>query len=127
MKVVKCSFVLATTALLSAATTMVLADEVSGECRGVAAGVVASMRASGELVSQELVDVAVLAARRACAAAREGLEPTPSGTIESATSAPSTVAKNETEVAAEPTIWELLTRDRELKPGNERLRRLKQQ
>lgn len=39
------------------------------ECRGVAAGVVAALRASGEVVGEDAVEAAILGARRGCEAA----------------------------------------------------------
>jgi hypothetical protein len=112
------------------------AESVSAECRGIAAGVVASMRSAGELSGDEETSAAVLAARRACDAAL--------GDLQRGASAPASAAGKQSEAVAqgdqasadasqektaedEPSVWDLLTRDRELKPGNERLRRLKQQ
>ena len=60
-------------AMLLVASTPAAAEEVSAECRGVAAGVVAAMRASGELSGDAAVASAIVAARRACAAARVGV------------------------------------------------------
>ena len=97
------------------------AEEVSPECRGVAAGIVAAMRAADEISAEREVDVAVVAARRACSAARQDLGPTDTAAT-TATDAPAVDAAKK-----EPSVWDLLTRDRELKPGNERLRRLKTQ
>ncbi|MGR8920408.1 MAG: hypothetical protein ACU85V_12380 [Gammaproteobacteria bacterium] len=102
------------------------AAEVSAECRGVAAGVVAAMRASGELTGDDQVQAAVVAARRACSAALESL-----GAGGAAASAPAPATQEATAQAAGEkekfSLWDLLTADQERKPGNERLRRLKQQ
>jgi hypothetical protein len=120
----------------AATTTAATAEEVSPECRGVAAGTVASMRAAGELPTQEAVEAAVLAARRACAASTQELGGGAAGTGDgagaanagagaaAAATAPATQAAKADD---EPSIWDLLTRDRDRKPGNERLRRLKTQ
>jgi hypothetical protein len=94
-------------------------ERVSPECRGVAAGVVAAMRAAEELNGAESTNTAITAARRACMAAREDL------------GGPSTAgAEPEAEQATEskkPSVWELLSSDQPTKPGNERLKRLRQQ
>jgi len=123
--------VLVTAILGSAFSASAAAEAVSAECRGVAAGVVASMRAAGELASEESVAIAVQAARRGCAGAYDGfgaaaiVEPGAKATESGVESKPAVVA--EQEAAKEPTVWELLTRDKELKEGNKRLRRLKTQ
>ncbi len=114
--------------LLSGAAAVLLpvlvqAEEVGAECRGVAAGVVAAMRASGELQGEGAVEAAVIAARRACSAAREGLGPASTVAAADAGKAESDAEEDDDDLS----LWDLLTRDRELKPGNERLRRLKQQ
>ena len=98
--------------------------DVSRECRGVAAGVVAGMRAQGELVGQDAVSAAVVAARRACAAALEGFEPSELSTAASNKQAEASAADTGEE-EEEPGVWDLLTRDKELTKGNERLRRLR--
>lgn len=117
--------------LLAMQADHALAEAVSAECRGVAAGVVATMRAAGELPSQDMAGVAITAARRACAAARDNLaaQPVDSVVTTAATETPAAddAATTDEASAEEPTIWELLSRDRDLKPGNKRLRRLKQQ
>ncbi len=95
-------------------------EHVSPECRGVAAGVVAAMRAAEELAGPEMTTAAITAARRACMAAREDLGAA-SSTAE---------ATNEAEPVAESekqSVWDLLTGDQNSKPGNERLKRLRQQ
>ncbi|MEQ8663746.1 MAG: hypothetical protein RLW62_23250, partial [Gammaproteobacteria bacterium] len=84
--------------MLLADSNAVGAEDVSAECRGVAAGVVAAMRAAGELSGDDAVSTAVLAARRACAAAREGLGPVSGGADDAnATAAPQAVAAEEEE------------------------------
>ena len=116
-------------AAMSANSTAADQVQISAECRGAAAGVVAAMKASGELTGNEASSAAIVAARRACQAALDDLGgPGTARTIEPGTSIKAeekTVAAKEK--AEEPSIWDLLTRDRELKPGNERLRRLKTQ
>ena len=108
---------------LAASALPATAEDVSAECRGVAAGVVAAMRAADELSTDGEVAVAVVAARRACSAALTDL----GQGMTSGTSAPAVAAAAEEPEKDEPSVWDLLTRDRELKPGNERLRRLKTQ
>lgn len=90
------------------------------ECRGVAAGVVAGMRASGEVNTQEASEIAILAARRACTAAREELGAPTSTTSNEATESPGEDGKKFT-------MWDLLSSDQESKPGSKRLKRLRQQ
>lgn len=95
----------------------------SAECRGVAAGVVAAMRASGEIESQSVAAVAVTAARRACDAARgEEL----SAAVQAPEAAAAAAAPAATSDNDEPSLWDLLTQEKDRKPGNDRLRRLKQ-
>ncbi|MEQ8493375.1 MAG: hypothetical protein RLW61_22970 [Gammaproteobacteria bacterium] len=114
--------------VLLAASTAVDAEQVSAECRGVAAGVVAAMRAAGELSGDDAVSTAVLAARRACAAAREGLGPaTALADGDPAVAQQEASDEEEEEKSAGKQLWDLFTGDRDLKPGNERLRRLKTQ
>lgn len=96
-------------------------EHVSPECRGVAAGVVATMRAAEELNGAESTNIAITAARRACMAARDDL---------GAASNVTTDANADAEPVAEaekPSVWDLLTSDQKSKPGNERLKRLRQQ
>jgi len=96
------------------------AEQVSPECRGVAAGVVAAMRAAAELNGPEMTTAAITAARRACMAAREDLGAA-SDTADVTTDAePATETKKQS-------VWDLLTSDQNSKPGNERLKRLRQQ
>jgi hypothetical protein len=97
----------------------VFAEDVSPECRGVAAGVVAAMRASAELSTEGEKSVAIMAARRACAAARENLGATPVSTTSVADEKPVKQEKMK--------LWDLLSSDQDSKPGNERLKRLRQQ
>ena len=97
------------------------AEDVGPECRGVAAGVVAAMRASGEINGTDASEAAIVAARRACAAALGEL---------GATAASAGSGEVSTQAAADEeddtSIWDLLSQDQEKKPGNERLRRLRQ-
>ena len=110
------------------------AEDISPECRGVAAGVVAAMKSSGEINSNEAAEAAIISARRACAAALGGgLEPAPS-------TASKAKAVDNNQVAAEPaassqpnsdekgsSVWDFFTQDRKTKDGHDRLRRLKTQ
>lgn len=103
--------------------TAAQAAETGPECRGVAAGVVAGMRASGEVNTQAASEIAILAARRACTAAREDLGIQSSATNASAEAA----AKTDTNGDGKFSMWELLSSDQESKPGSKRLKRLRQQ
>ncbi|MCB1748949.1 MAG: hypothetical protein H6977_08280 [Gammaproteobacteria bacterium] len=105
------------------------AQDVGPECRGVAAGTVAAMRAAGELPTQETVDAAVVAARRACAAALQdlGRGAAVAGNTDASAAAAEPAKQAAKDDDEDPSIWDLLTRDKDLKPGNERLRRLKTQ
>ena len=96
-------------------------EAVSAECRGVAAGVVAAMRAAGEISGTDASNVAVLAARRACTAAREEL-----GVPQPQTSDAEAPSGNMVDVD-KLSVWDILTNNREEKPGNKRLKRLRQQ
>lgn len=96
------------------------AAETGPECRGVAAGVVAGMRAAGEVSTQEASEIAVMAARRACIAAREELgAPTTASSAEA--------VESTSEDGKKFTMWDLLSSDQESKPGSKRLKRLRQQ
>lgn len=95
-------------------------ERVSPECRGVAAGVVAAMRAAEELSSPEMTSAAITAARRACMAAREDLGAASNSAGVAAEAEPATETKKQS-------VWDLLTSDQSSKPGNERLKRLRQQ
>lgn len=109
----------------------VAADDLSAECRGVAAAVAATMRAADEIIGDDQSRVAVIAARRACTAAREGLTATnvPIGDEKTNKIAATSVETPEVPEAAEEekNIWDFLNRKANRKPGNERLRRLKTQ
>lgn len=95
------------------------AQEASPECRGVAAGIVAAMRSTGELSTNAETEIAVVAARRACMAARDDLGTTPSAT--------DTVVNDKTEAQEKVKLWDLLSSDQDSKPGSKRLKRLRQQ
>ena len=101
------------------------AQEIGPECRGVAAGVVAAMKSSGEITGSEAASAAIVAARRACAAAMEGgfsgTTTSPSSTNESTNTAS---RKDDSDGKS---MWDFLTRDRSDKGGHDRLRRLKTQ
>ena len=101
------------------------AQEIDPECRGVAAGVVAAMKSSGEITGSEAASAAIVAARRACAAALEGgfsgTTTNPASTNESTNTAS---RKDDSDGKS---MWDFLTRDRSDKGGHDRLRRLKTQ
>lgn len=94
-------------------------ERVSAECRGVAAGVVAAMRAAEELSGTDATTAAVTAARRACMAAREDL-----GAASTTEAEPDAAEATESKKTS---LWDLLSSDQPTKPGNERLKRLRQQ
>lgn len=102
------------------------AQNVGPECRGVAAGVVAAMRAAGEISDAHASEVAVTAARRACAAALEGDlgVGTTTNTTDQATDQ---VTSSKSEAEESSSVWDLISGSKTNKPGNERLRRLKTQ
>ena len=102
---------------VSFSTQLALAEDVGPECRGVAAGVVAAMRSSGEITSADVSEAAIVAARRACAAALGELGGTTGGEVSTQAAAGKEDDKS---------MWDFLSQDQEKKPGNERLRRLRQ-
>ena len=108
--------------VLAAATN---AQEVSPECRGVAAGVVAAMKSSGEITDAKAAEAAVIAARRACSAARETEFGAAPATASTATAQTAKQASQQDE--DDTSVWDFLTRDRSTKDGHDRLRRLKTQ
>lgn len=131
-----------------------IAQGVGSECRGVAAGIVSSMQASGEIAGAVAADAAFIAAERACLATLQGRlgagvpAQVPAVVANPAQPAsgytPAAVAANAPQTGAEYTpvavrqaeadaeeddedesVWDLLTKDRNTKPGHERLRRLR--
>lgn len=108
------------------ATTVVAEETLDRECRGVAAGVVATMRAAGELPTQQTIDAAVAAARRACSAARSGLD-SPDSVGNSTAKKPAVVAVGDTKDEEKSSFWDFLPSNDDRKAGNDRLRRLKTQ
>ncbi len=110
-------------ALLCLLTTTAIAQEVSPECRGVAAGVVAAMKSSGEITDAKAAEAAVIAARRACSAARE----TEFGATPAASAATAQTSKQSSKSEDDTSVWDFLTGDRKTKDGHDRLRRLKTQ
>ena len=112
--------------VLSVAGMSSTAQEVGPECRGVAAGVVAAMKSSGEISSSEAASAAIVAARRACAVALEGgLEGRADSSVDGANK-PQTTASKKTD-DEDDSFWDFLSRDRNTKDGHDRLRRLRQQ
>ncbi|MGR8950478.1 MAG: hypothetical protein ACU84Q_20740 [Gammaproteobacteria bacterium] len=117
--------------LLSVLALTSSAQEISPECRGVAAGVVAAMKSSGEITDASAAEAAVIAARRACDAAissdfsaGQTAARSPAATTSSDNAA---VAKQSKEDEDDTSMWDFLTRDRSTKDGHDRLRRLKTQ
>ena len=111
--------------MLCLMVTAANAQEVSPECRGVAAGVVAAMKSSGEISDAKAAEAAVIAARRACSAARE-TEFGAAATTASTETAQSTKQASQQE-EDDTSVWDFLTRDRSTKDGHDRMRRLKTQ
>ena len=110
-------------ALLCLLTATANAQEVSPECRGVAAGVVAAMKSSGEITDANAAQAAVIAARRACSAARE----TEFGGVPATGATTAQASKQSDENEDDTSVWDFLTGDRKTKDGHDRLRRLKTQ
>ena len=111
---------------LFAAATNGVAQDVGPECRGVAAGVVAAMKSSGEISGNEAAQTAIIAARRACSAALEGELGTGAGNTASSTSKQQTTASKQNE-DDDYSMCDFLTRDRANKAVHDRVRRLKTQ
>lgn len=113
-------------AIVAAAGNSAMAQEVGPECRGVAAGVVASMKSSGEISNQEAASAAIVAARRACAVALGGeLEGSAGGANNGGNKQQATASKKSADDST--SVWDFLTRDKSDKGGHDRLRRLKTQ
>ena len=113
-------------AIFAATGSNTMAQEVGPECRGVAAGVVAAMKSSGEISSAEAASASIVAARRACAAALEGeLEGTAGSSNNSDNKQQTTASKKSADDSS--SVWDFLTRDKSDKGGHDRLRRLKTQ
>ncbi len=105
---------------ISLLSPVLVSADAAGECRGIAIGIVSSMKAKDEVKGEEASQAALLAARRACIAVLENYtdeELTDIGNEESST------AKKEEE--KKMSTWDLLTQDQEEKPGNKRLKRLR--
>ena len=114
-------------AALISTTFNVIAEEVGPECRGVAAGIVAAMKSSGEISSAEAAQVAIIAARRACTAALEGDLGKSDGSAVHGGPQEQSAASSKSSADDESSMWDFLTRDRSTKDGHDRLRRLKTQ
>ncbi len=104
--------------LLLPLVTPAQAAEVSAECRGLAAGVVSEMKSDNEITDREMMLVAIKAARRACAAATDGL-------VVEAVAGNSAPAEEAAEDEDKMSVWDFLTQNQEKKAGNKRLDRLK--
>ncbi len=115
-------------ASLTPAANLSADETAAAECRGIAAAVVAGMRAAGEVEGQAPSQAAILAARRACAAARDELTiPERASKDDSAATQQQTVAASESNDDEKKSIWDFLPSNDDRKPGNDRLRRLKAQ
>lgn len=105
---------------LSLLTPSMVNADAAAECRGIAVGVVSSMKAKDEVIGKEAAQSALLAARRACIAVLENYtdeELTDISNEEGST------AKNQDD--KKMSTWDLLTQDQEEKAGNKRLKRLR--
>jgi hypothetical protein len=108
------------------APTLLLSD-VHRECRGVAAGVVSSMRANNEIQDEEMLKAATLAARRACVAALEGFTSEDFEVSETGHSTPSEQSNNEKDVNNNKmSVWEFISQDQGSTEGHERLKKRRQ-
>ena len=112
-----------TTALgLSLLTPGLVLADVNRECRGVAAGVVSSMRANNEIQDEAMMKAAILAARRACVAALEGFSAEELSVSENEESSDDEDKKSMDEMS----VWEFLSQEQERNPGHERLKKRRQ-
>lgn len=117
--------VLLTSLGLSLLTPALVFSDVNRECRGVAAGVISSMRANNELASDELINAATLAARRACVAALEGFTSEDLVVSEVEESTGSNQESKE-EDPSKMSVWEFISQEQENNPGHERLKKRRQ-
>lgn len=114
-------------AALQAIHSQVYAD-TSSECRGVAAGVVAALRASGEIEGEASVASAILAAQRSCEAVLMNL-----GSADTGGSDKVSLQKTDAETEGTGSFWGLFGSspgadadvDDGPNPGIDRLKRLR--
>lgn len=100
--------------------TLALSD-VNRECRGVAAGVVSSMRANDEIDSEEMMKASLLAARRACVAALEGFSIEDVAASQAEDSAGD--LSDDDKYMKKMSVFEFLTQDQEKNAGHDRIKR----
>jgi hypothetical protein len=98
--------------------TLVLSD-VNRECRGVAAGVVSSMRASNEIDSEAMMKTALTAARRSCVAALEGFSSDDFSESEES----GDNLSNDDKYMKKMSVFEFLTQEQEKNAGHDRIKR----
>lgn len=115
---------------VSLSTPMLVLSDVNRECRGVAAGVVSSMRANNEIDSDEMMKTAALAARRACVAALEGfsineLDISESEKVMESEESSSNHSDQNKEMS-KMSVWEFLSQDQEGNAGHDRLKKRRQ-
>lgn len=115
------------TALVLASSSMGLAADTASECRGVAAGVVAALRASGDIQGDEQVAAAILAAQRSCEAVLMNV-----GTDSGDATQPRTLQKTGGDANEDGSFWDFFGSDDDEdedpdgpNPGIERLKRLR--
>lgn len=104
--------------------TLVLSD-VERECRGVAAGVVSSMRANNEIQNEEMLKAATLAARYACVAALEGFS-SEDFEVGEAEQNESSVQNTSEKNVDKMSVREFIFQDQEGNAGHERLKKRRQ-
>jgi hypothetical protein len=100
--------------------TLVLSD-VNRECRGVAAGVVSSMRANNEIEGDDMVKASILAASRACVAALEGFSSEELGISDSSDN-----LDDDDKYMKKMSVFEFLSQDQGGSAGHDRLKNRRQ-
>lgn len=102
-------------------TPALVLGDVNRECRGVAAGVVSSMRTNNEIEGEAMTDAVILAARRGCVAALEGFT---SDELAASQSEESTEKLSDDEkYMKKMSVWEFLSQDQGKSAGHERLKK----
>lgn len=109
---------------LSLLTPTIVMSDVNRECRGVAAGVVSSMRASNEIDSEAMMKTALIAARRSCVAALEGFSSDELNISDSEDSSDS--LSNDEKYMKKMSVFEFLSQDQEGNSGHDRLKKRRQ-
>jgi hypothetical protein len=100
--------------------TLALSD-LDRECRGVAAGVVSSMRANNELATEAMVKAATLAASRGCIAALQSFSSQDMANSESEDS--NANQEDNKQYMEKMSVFEFLSQDQEGTAGHDRLKK----